>query len=255
MRPILRRSLILVGTLLMLCSGSSFGADSVPATSVLVELFTSEGCSDCPPADALLRQMDAQPVSGAQLIVLEEHVDYWDDQGWKDPFSSHEWTVRQSDYAEHLHVKAPYTPQMIVDGVEQFVGSDTNKAETAIRSALANGAVSVKISGLKTDHGKVLAHVETDAAPSSAKVFAALALEHAETQVARGENGGRKLEHVAILQSLGTVGKLRAGESFAKDISLAEHFGGKPGRLIVFVQEPNQGKVLGAAMEHVEPQP
>lgn len=254
-RQISRFSLSIAGGLLMLWPGISVAADNVQPTPVLVELFTSEGCSDCPPADALLRQMDAQPVPGAQLIVLEEHVDYWDGDGWKDPFSSHEWTLRQSDYAERLHVKAPYTPQMIVDGVEQFVGNDTNKAETAIRSALANGVVSVKISDLKIDHGKILAHVETGTASSNAKVFAALALEDAETQVARGENSGRKLEHVSILQSLGPVGKLRAGESFARDISVNEHFGGNPGRLIVFVQEPNQGKVLGAAMERVGQQP
>ena len=239
----------------MLWCGSSVAADSARATPVLVELFTSEGCSDCPPADALLRQMDAQSIPGAQLIVLEEHVDYWDDQGWKDPFSSHEWTLRQSDYAERLHVKAPYTPQMVVDGVDQFVGNDANKANSAIRSALGSGTVSVQISGVKTDHGKILAHIETGATPANAKILAALVLEHAETQVARGENGGRKLEHVAILQNLDSLGKLRAGESFTKDVSLSAHFSGKAGRLIVFVQEPNQGKVLGAAMERVELQP
>src|SRR3954467_6919625 len=163
---------------------------------ILVELFTSEGCSDCPPADTLLRVLDStQPIPGAQLIVLEEHVDYWDDQGWRDPFSSHALTLRQSEYVERLHVKnGPYTPQMVVDGSEAFVGSDRSQAGRAFAKEAPVPKVSVQISALHVDGGKALAHVEIGAVPSKAEVFVAIALDHAQSQVLRGENGGRQLE-------------------------------------------------------------
>lgn len=253
MPRITRLCLPLTAGMLMLLPSVLAAADTAQPTPILVELFTSEGCSDCPPADALLRKMDEQPVPGAELIVLEEHVDYWDDQGWKDPFSSHEWTIRQSEYAGRLHVKEPYTPQMIVEGAEQFVGNDGRKAQTAIDSAVAHpNTVATQVSGMKVDHGKVQAYIQTGPVSANAEIFVAIALDHAETQVNAGENSGHKLEHVAILENLSRVGKVHAGESFSKDISVSDHLSGKPGRLIVFVQEPNQGKVLGAVMQPLQ---
>src|SRR5271163_244687 len=116
-------------------------------TPVLVELFTSEGCSSCPPADALLAKLDHdQPIQNAEIIVLGEHVDYWDNLGWHDRFSSHEYTERQSQYSARLGVDGVYTPQMIVDGSDQFVGNDSTHARRSITSAAQKAKLNLSLS-------------------------------------------------------------------------------------------------------------
>ena len=231
-------------------------AIAASSNPILVELFTSEGCSSCPPAENLLRTLDAaQPVPGAQLIVLEEHVDYWDDQGWQDPFSAHAFTVRQSKYVERLHLNSgPYTPQMVVDGAEAFVGSDHAQAGRAMAQAAKLPKVDVEISSLHVENGKVLAHVQVAAVASTADVFLALALDRAQSQVLRGENGGRRLEHVAVVKRLTDVGQAEKGKPFSKDVTVAlDHdHPGQTYRLIAFVQEAGEGKVLGAAVMRIQ---
>src|ERR1700722_9603141 len=121
---------VTAGVLLSLFPAMQVSAQSSQATRtpVLVELFTSEGCSSCPPADALLiKFQQEQPVPGAQIIVLEEHVDYWEGLGWHDRFSSHQFTDRQNVYGARFKLESVYTPQMVVDGSDQFVGNDAAK--------------------------------------------------------------------------------------------------------------------------------
>src|ERR1700733_11174064 len=100
-------------------------ADNTQPTPVLVELFMSEGCSDCPPADALLQRLDeTQFVSGAFAIVLSEHVTYWNHLGWRDPFSFDDMDFRQKEYGERFNLESIYTPQAVIDGTTQLVGNN-----------------------------------------------------------------------------------------------------------------------------------
>src|SRR5246500_3722557 len=137
---------------------------------VLVELFTSEGCSSCPPADALLQRLDrSQPVAGAQLIVLSEHVDYWNHIGWRDPYSSHAYSERQGAYAARFGLSSVYTPQMVVDGKFEFIGSDESRAIAAGEKALQAQKVSIKLSGAHMESdGVVTVHLDAGRLPSPA---------------------------------------------------------------------------------------
>jgi hypothetical protein len=225
------------------------------ATPVLVELFTSEGCSSCPPADRLLQDFDKQPVAGARLIVLSEHVDYWNHIGWKDPYSSSFYSGRQSAYSTHFRLKSVYTPQMVVDGSTEFVGSDSGRANQAVAAARPSQKIPVRISNISVTGGELHARVEADSLPvGEADVIAVVALNHAESQVSGGENSGRRLTHVAVVQSFTNVGKVGKNKAFAQEIRLDLPSGRDVSnlRLIALVQQPGPGKVLGAAMAQVQ---
>jgi hypothetical protein len=246
------------------CFAGSLLAADIPHSPVpvLVELFTSEGCSSCPPADALLERMDRlQPVPGAQLVVLSEHVDYWNHLGWSDPYSSSFFSQRQSAYAHALGLSSVYTPQLIVDGTTELSGNGQKISQT-LNAAAAAPKVPVRLNVIRDEPASppvLRAHVEANgaAAKHDADVFIALALNHAESQVLRGENGGRRLTHVAVVQSLTKIGRLEKGKSFRRDLQLKLSPGADPAnlRVIAFVQEPGPGKVLGAAMRKLVVQP
>jgi hypothetical protein len=254
----MRRMFGLLVPISVLAVALLFASDH-PATNaspVLVELFTSEGCSSCPPADRLLQDLDrTQPVAGAELIVLSEHVDYWNHIGWADPFSSKFFSDRQSAYSDHFGLNSVYTPEMVVDGDAEFVGSDSRHAEQACKQASESRKVPVRISNVALNGNTIRAHVESDAVPSgNANVYVVVALNHAESQVQRGENAGRHLSHVAVVQSLNKVGSAEKGKPFAQDVSVKINPGTDLSnlRLIAFVQENGPGKVLGAALERVQ---
>ena len=232
--------------LLVLVAAAGLCASAQSPTPVVVELFTSEGCSSCPPADEFLRALDAkQPIDGTQLIVLGEHVDYWDDQGWRDIYSDHDLTLRQAVYVNRLGLKSSYTPQLIVDGSAECSGNDRKRAIDVIEKARTHAKVSVQISSAVVENGKLRAHIETGTLPENGEVFVALALDHAESQVLRGENGGHRLEHVAVARNLVKAGKAEKGAAFSKDIEVKVKPEG-PYRVVAFIQETNQGKILGA---------
>jgi hypothetical protein len=223
---------------------------------VLIELFTSEGCSSCPPADIFLQKLDAaQPIPGAQLIVLSEHVTYWDQDGWKDPNSSASLTDRQGSYEGPLGENTVFTPQLIVDGTQQMRLGNPQQVEDLLKRAASTPKVPIRIGEITVDAGNpttLRTHLETEAnfEKHNADVYVAIALDHVESQVLRGENGGRHLVHVAVVQELTKVGKLQKGKTFAQDVQVKLKPGIDPKnvRLVALVQESGPGKVLGAAL-------
>jgi hypothetical protein len=226
--------------------------DVTARSPVLVELFTSEGCSDCPPADAVLEKLDrSQPVPNTQLVVLSEHVDYWNDIGWKDPYSSHEFSVRQGDYAHRFRLDGPYTPQMVVDGEAQFVGSDERRAILAIEGAAKVEKVPVALSSVHLEGTTLVAHVETGVLSSltpskSANVLLALADDSDQSNVRGGENAGRVLTHVAVVRSLTQVGAISRGGAFSGEVKVSSaNANPRNLRVVAIVQEMPTGRILG----------
>jgi hypothetical protein len=222
------------------------------STPVLVELFTSEGCSSCPPADSLLMRLGrTQPVHGANVIVLEEHVDYWDRLGWKDPFSSEAVTVRQGEYAGAFGGEQVYTPQMVVDGHAEFVGSSENEALRAIRAAGASPKPAVALSWTPDGQLSISIPALTNAAGGDAtQVYLAVSENMLQSDVKRGENSGRALKHDGVARQLSVIGKMDSGApGFSSKISVRT----QPEwiranlRAVVFVQEKRSCRVLAAA--------
>jgi hypothetical protein len=246
-------ALLVLTALVHLSAESKDNAPDSAGTPVLVELFTSEGCSDCPPADALLERLDrSQPVAGAQLIVLSEHVDYWNDIGWSDPYSSHAYSERQSAYATRFGLSSVYTPQMVVDGKFEFVGSDERRAIAAAERAAKADKISMSLSGAHLESESVLAvHLDAGQLPATATrpaaVLLAIADEKDESHVTGGENGGRTLRHVAVLRRLKQVGSLDQVNPLFQDVRIDIPRRNGSIRLIAFAQDEKNGTIWGVA--------
>ena len=212
---------------------SAAAADDPVRTPVLVELFTSESCSSCPPADRQLQQLD--PL----VIVLSEHIDYFNQLGWKDRFSSPVFTERQEAYARAFGLDSPYTPQMVVDGAAQFTGGDAGRARQEIAKAAERPKATIVLERLDA-----YLRVDIEAVPRDADVWLALANDTVSTQVTAGENRGRTLTHVAVVRSLRKIGSVRRGGTFSRHVTFDTALGGM--RIIVFLQEPGQSRIVGA---------
>ncbi len=233
---------------------------------VVVELFTSEGCSSCPPADALLaRLVKTQPVPGAEVIALKEHVDYWNHLGWRDPFSSAAFTARQQAYAQFFRNNSAYTPQMIVDGQAEFVGSAESRARQAIARAARAPRTAVHLewaaNGAAPDTARLQVHVEQlrEATPGdTAEVYLVITEDNLHSDVARGENAGRSLNHIAVVRRLERLGQAdaHAATAFSAEpaVTIAGGWKRKDLRAVVFVQERRSRRVLGAASISFEQQ-
>ena len=242
-----RTNLILTLVLTLCFALPMFGAAVTDSgrVPVLLELFTSEGCSSCPSADRLLDQFDReQPIAGAQLIVLSEHVDYWNHLGWSDPFSSPTYSQRQREYASKLSANV-YTPQLVIDGTHEFVGSDRGEALRAIQKSIGEPKLPIGLSA-KRDGDEADIHIDS-AAAGNGLVYLVLAQDRAHSQVSRGENSGKSLDHVAVAYSFKKIGTQQ------KDIRV--HL--KPGstRVIVFMQDPSNSRVLAVAQALVPANP
>jgi hypothetical protein len=212
---------------------------------VLVELFTSEGCSSCPPADFFLSHLlKDQPVPGVHVIALSEHVDYWNQLGWADPFSTRGYTERQGQYAQTLRDQGPYTPQMVVDGVTGLVGSDAHKALQVIAEAAktpkANVTLECKAVPFSLD-------VHVDAAHDDADVLLAIAENGLSSNVARGENRGRSLAHDGVTRRLMVIGRARKQTAFTAEPRVGIENGWRRENLsaVVFLQGRSNHRVLG----------
>lgn len=216
---------------------------------VLVELFTSEGCADCPPADALLERLDAtQFVPGAQAIVLSEHVTYWNHLGWRDPFSFDEMTERQQQYVNRFALDSAYTPQIVVDGAAQVVGNNTAAVTHAVAVAAAAPKPALAIQDAQWVNGSVHFAVRGDSTRNAA-LTAVLAENATRSEVARGENAGRTLHHVAVVRVLKEFGA-RAADGRPLQLSgasLSPQDATGPVRLVVFLTDRGTGHVTAVA--------
>lgn len=232
---------------LMLCAAGDRPGAAAP-TPVLVELFTSEGCSSCPPADQLLARLaDAGVVDGAAILPLGEHVDYWDELGWRDRFSSAAYTARQQIYAHRFGGDGPYTPQLVIDGRAECIGSDAAAARRAIARAAsaAHGTVRLTVVG---DRARVEIDGLAQKATDRADVVLAVTEDRLRSDVTRGENHGRTLTHAAVVRRMEKIGEAIGGAATVDHVlTLAPDWQRDRLHVVVFVQQRHAGEVLAAA--------
>ena len=214
---------------------------------VIVELFSSEGCSSCPPADTVLRDLAAtQPVPGAQVIALEMHVDYWNYLGWADPFSSAAFTARQRAYSNVFGQRGVYTPQMVIDGKAELVGSRESDAKRRIAEAAKAPKARV---GVERKGDSVAISVGALPGNEAVTVWLAIAEENLKVPVTRGENAGQTLAHgpvVRSLKKLGTMAKDSKSQMFSSTLTLDPAWRKKGLRAIAFAQRDSSLQIVGA---------
>jgi len=232
--------------------------------TVVVELFTSEGCSSCPPADQVLSRLESPrnpsvvrgkqgPLSipaGVEVIALGEHVDYWDQLGWKDRFSSPLFSARQQDYGKAFHLESVYTPEMVVNGQKEVLGSDSRAVQEAINKAAREPRAQV---ALAMTSPQTVSFSVSKLPPQSheSEILLGVTESGLVTPVLGGENSGRELRHAAVVRSLSSLGRLdpaRPGEySAVAQLNLRQDWNRANLKLVLFVQDRVTRRILGAA--------
>ena len=208
---------------------------------VLVELFTSQGCSSCPSADRLVSSL-AQ--TDTNLIVLSFHVDYWDRLGWKDVFSSHDYTLRQEQYVQTLHAESVYTPQAVVQGQFEMVGSNKSGLTNALSKVREQNADVTLTANASANNNIITVNNEVSKVTSNEQVVVALVQTHASTNIARGENSGVTLTGYNVVRSLSAIPLTKSNNSM--QLSLPSDLKRDNASVIVFIQDVSSKKVVAA---------
>jgi len=208
----------------------------------VLELFTSEGCSSCPSADNLLPQLAKLD---SNIIPLSFHVDYWNRLGWTDPFSSNEYSERQREYVRQLNLQSAYTPQLVVNGEYELVGSNRRGAESAIKKALQERSLlSLSITDVTFDNSKVRFTVNAVGEIKKTNLLAVLVQKKAVMNVKAGENSGATLSHINVARAFSSQ-KTEAKNEFK--LELPKNIASDNWQLIVYSQQTNDLKITGAA--------
>jgi hypothetical protein len=226
-------------------------SDAAARVPVLVELFTSEGCNSCPPADNLLELLSKeQPIPGVYVVALSEHVTYWDHQGWKDPFGSPKFDQRQAMYTFRFRLTDAFTPQAVVDGVAQMVGSDREKLRAALSEAARRPKSALTVTAASNEANAVTASASGAAleagATEGAELVWALSEDSLEVDVKRGENARRTLRHSGVVRSL-TSKKIESADvakGMTARIKLKPEWKRENLRLVAFVQSTKSKRVM-----------
>ena len=226
------------------------GEDPVPSAprAVVVELFTSQGCSTCPPADRLLATLGQ--TSGGRVVPLAFHVGYWNSAGWTDPFSASEWTKRQEAYAHRFGSSQVYTPQAVVDGTAELIGSRETELRAAIATAAARPAATISLS-LQPSEKEVRVAARVDL-PDSLRgrkrdLMVAVYETGLVTSVERGENGGRTLANDYVVRRLARAGRIGESSEVAATFPLEKDWNRARLGVAAFLQDPETLEIRGAA--------
>ncbi len=217
-------------------------------TPVLVELFTSQGCSSCPEADFYLSKlMRTQPLDHVRIIAVSEHVDYWDTPEWKDPFSAAEHTRRQRRYARKFKIDV-YTPQLVVDGREHYVGSRRREVLSSIYRAGRREKATIELFAAWSDSGFIELSVSVGDLPAGTgelELWTALTEDGLVVHVERGENRGRELRHDGVARHIGDAGRIRGQETRTVEVAVSDDWNRSNLRVVAFLQDPRSGRILG----------